>query len=47
MFKHASYYVSQIHCRNAFVMLVATAQQKVEPASKAKPGDLTTPGDAG
>ena len=47
MLKHASYYVSQIHCRDAFVMLVATAQQQVEPASKAKPGDLATPGDAG
>ena len=45
MFKHASYYVSQIHCRDACVVLVATAQKKVEPASKAKPGDLATPGD--
>ena len=45
MFKHASYYVSQIHCRDACVVLVATAQKKVEPASKTKPGDLATPGD--
>ena len=28
-------------------MLVATALKKVEPASKTKPGDLVTPGDAG
>ena len=47
MFKHASYYVSQIHCRDACVVLVATAQKKVEPASKTKPGDLATTGDAG
>ena len=47
MFKHPSYYVSQIHCRDACVMLVATALKKVEPASKTKPGDLATPGDAG
>ena len=46
MLKHASYYMSQIHCRDAFVMLVATAQE-VEPASKTKPGDLATTGDAG
>ena len=47
MLKHASYYMSQIHCRYSFVMLVATAQQEVEPASNAKPGDLATPGEAG
>ena len=47
MVKHACYYVSQILCRDACVMLVATAQKKVEPASKTKPGDLATPGDAG
>ena len=46
MLKHASYYMSQIHCRYSFVMLVATAQE-VEPASKTKPGDLATTGDAG
>ena len=39
MLKHASYYVSQIHCRDACVMLVATALKKVEPASKTKPED--------
>ena len=47
MLKHACYYVSQIHCRDACVVLVATAQKKVEPASKTKPGDLATTGDAG
>ena len=50
MVKHACYYVSQILCRDACVMLVATAQKKVEPVSKTKPGDvvdLTTTGDAG
>ena len=47
MLKHASYYMSQIHCRDAFVMLVATAQKEVQPASNAKPGDLATPGDTG
>ena len=47
MLKHACYYVSQIHCRDACVVLVATAQKKVEPASKTKPGDLATTEDAG
>ena len=31
----------------ALCLIVATAQKKVEPASKNKPGDLATPGDAG
>ena len=47
MLKHACYYVSQIHCRDACVVLVATAQKEVEPGSKTKPGGLATPGGAG